>query len=262
MDQATTPRPQKRARCPQIVFPPTRDRVTDTTTHPWSTFGQLIMRSPMGALQGRPPDRPPPPLTAAHNVFRKRYRRLGEEYLVRPEPRRRHPPWRIRPGDPGVHHRGLLRKVRPTPTSRGQCRRRHSVYVRLRRGPGCDALPNPIMGMYAAGDIELPDLARITAIRATNGRQTRCGPTWARSAPGISALLFYRINTFRGERRSHRRRPGTPHRQKTIVGVHVAGDPELGPTSRGPAQRGGPRTSTWMTPPDGARDDRRHAMAS
>ena len=95
--------------------------------------------------------------------------------------------------------------------------------VRLR-----DALPNPIMGMYAAGDIELPDLARITGYP---GDKRPADTMWTDMGPirpeDLEHFLFYRINTFRGESGAAIVADLELPIGKTIVGVHVAGDPEL-----------------------------------
>lgn len=215
----------------QIVFPPDhRARVTPTTSAPWNSLGQLVMRFPNGdtysgtgvVIDERHV------LTAAHNVFSSELGGFVTRCVFLP----------ARDGTTlhgsveanGAHITEEYRTLSPAdPDSLPEGGvTDYTLYtedyavVRL-----ASAIDNPALAPLAASDHQLDHAA--VGVAGYPGDKQPPDTLWASSgnlgAPD-DEFLFYQIDTFRGQSGAPVLLPQGQH-APAIVGVHVAGDSRL-----------------------------------
>jgi glutamyl endopeptidase len=218
---------------PQIVFPPdTRTQVRQTTEFPYIAMGQLVMDFPNGKrytgtgtlIDGRHV------LTAAHNLYGNDSggwalrvwfvpARNGDEMpfgileaekiFITEEYKTLSPP------NPNATWQGNVDDCTPYTEDYG--------LVRLKK-----AINLPILGMYAASNHVLNCPARITGYPGDKAPENTM---WTDSKnltfPPDDTFLFYRINTFNGQSGAAVIADLDLPVGKSIVGIHVAGDPKL-----------------------------------
>ncbi|WP_426564647.1 trypsin-like serine peptidase [Angustibacter sp. McL0619] len=213
---------------PQIVFPPDdRKKVTDTTTYPWNTIGELRMAFPNGETYtgtGTLIDKQHV-LTAAHNVFGNDIGGWAKTVYFQPARNGEHYPY----GNVGATKVFItegyytLSPADPNATSDGNVED-YTLYtedyavVRLQR-----PLDLPFMGTFAASDTQLDGAqARITGYPGDKPE----GTMWTAAGPLAKPdqhFLFYKVDTWKGQSGSGLFVDLDLPYGKSVVGVHVAG---------------------------------------
>ncbi len=198
----------------RIVFAPdTRERITPTTTPPWTSLGQLIVTFPdanaysgTGVVIGERHI-----LTAAHNVFDHELGGFAVAGVFLP----------TRDGAT-IPDRAYIDRVFVTDAYSGRTPSPDAEdYAVIRLS---DEIDYPVLRLLAATDEQL-DRAAVTVAGYPGDKQPD-NTLWSASgnlAAPDDDFLYYQISTFRGE-------SGAPvllppgQAAPSIVGVHVAGD--------------------------------------